>query len=234
MEFNKISAPSLKELFIRELETMILSGKLSVGEKLPPERELAISMQVSRAVINSGITELTNKGFLVVKPRIGTFVADYRRFGTLETLISIVKYNGGILRKDEIRSILELRVALDTLAVENCIPRITQEEIGILKEFITQMETAQTAQEMAHFAFLFQHELAVLSGNTLIPIIFMSFKELVLVLWLRFCQIYGIKALYQNTLTLFYYIEQRDTAAAKTYICNCIHESIYGERQIYY
>ena len=58
---------------------MILSGRLMVGEKLPPERELAESMQVSRAVVNSGITELARKGFLIIKPRVGTFVADYRR-----------------------------------------------------------------------------------------------------------------------------------------------------------
>ena len=110
MEFSKLSAPSLKELFINQLETMILSGKIPIGEKLPPERELSESMQVSRAVVNAGITELARKGFLIIKPRVGTFVADYRRNGTLETLISIMNYNGGILRDAEIRSILELRI----------------------------------------------------------------------------------------------------------------------------
>lgn len=82
MLFKKLSAPSLKELFVAELEGMILSGKLEIGAKLPPERELAESMQVSRAVVNSGLDEMEKKGFLVVKPRIGTFVADYRKYGT--------------------------------------------------------------------------------------------------------------------------------------------------------
>ena len=41
MEFEKISSPSLRELFVQQLEQMILSGKLPVGEKLPPERQLA-------------------------------------------------------------------------------------------------------------------------------------------------------------------------------------------------
>ena len=127
IEFSKLNSPTLKDLFIKELETMILSGKLQIGEKLPSERELAKSMQVSRAVVNSGIAELSRKGFLNIKPRIGAFVADYRRNGTMETLISIMKYNGGRLRDAEIRSILELRIALDTLAVELCIP--------IIKEF---------------------------------------------------------------------------------------------------
>ena len=34
---------------------MILSGELQVGQQLPPERQLAQSMGVSRAVVNSGI-----------------------------------------------------------------------------------------------------------------------------------------------------------------------------------
>ena len=97
MEFRKLEAPSLKELFISELENMIISGKLQIGERLPSERELANSMQVSRAVVNSGIAEMEKKGFLIVKPRIGTFVEDYRRNGTLETLVSVMNYNGGMM-----------------------------------------------------------------------------------------------------------------------------------------
>ena len=101
MDFTKIKAPTLKEIFVREIETMILSGKLKIGEKLPPERILAEQMQVSRAVVNSGISELSRKGFLEVKPRSGVFVIDYRRYGTTETLLSIMNYNGGQLNKDE-------------------------------------------------------------------------------------------------------------------------------------
>lgn len=105
MEFQKISSPSLRDLFIEQLEHLILSGKLQVGEKLPPERQLAEMMQVSRAVVNSGISELEKKGFLTVKPRSGTYVADFRRKGTLDTLIAIMNYNGGRMRDQEIRSI---------------------------------------------------------------------------------------------------------------------------------
>ena len=45
MEFKKLNAPSLRELFVNELQNMILSGKLEIGSKLPPERELAESMK---------------------------------------------------------------------------------------------------------------------------------------------------------------------------------------------
>lgn len=234
MEFTKLSAPSLKELFTQQLETMILSGKIPTGEKLPPERELARSMQVSRAVVNAGITELARKGFLLIKPRIGTFVADYRRNGTMETLISIMNYNGGILRKAEIRSILELRIALDSLAIELCIPKITDDEISILKDYVKQMGESDSPKMASEIAFRFQHELAFLSGNTLLPLIFSSFKIPILSLWERFYQLYGLESLYKNTAVLCDCLEQRNTKKAVEWLNTTINDTIDGGRQIYY
>lgn len=234
MEFTKLSAPSLKELFIQQLETMLLSGKLPIGEKLPPERELAKSMQVSRAVVNAGISELARKGFLIIKPRVGTFVADYRRNGTMETLISIMNYNGGLLRKAEIRSILELRIALDSLAVELCIPKITDDEITILKDYVKQMRESDSPEMASELAFRFQHELAFLSGNTLLPLIFSSFKIPILSLWERFYRLYGLESLYKNTAVLCDCIEQRDSRKAIEWLTTTINDTIDGGRQIYY
>ena len=68
MEFSKLSAPSLKDLFVQQLQGMILSGELPMGAQLPPERELARQMQVSRAVVNGGLAELAKQGFLEVRP----------------------------------------------------------------------------------------------------------------------------------------------------------------------
>ena len=100
MEFTRLSAPSLKDLFVQQLQGKILSGELPVGTQLPPERELARQMQVSRAVVNGGLAELAGQGFLEVRPRQGTCVADYRREGNLSTLIAIMEFRGGVLGKD--------------------------------------------------------------------------------------------------------------------------------------
>ena len=234
IEFSKLNSPTLKELFIKELETMILSGKLQIGDKLPSERELAKSMQVSRAVVNSGISELSRKGFLDIKPRVGAFVSDYRRSGTIETLTSIMNYNGGRLRDAEIRSILELRIALDTLAVELCIPIIEDYEIEILKGYVQKMKETDSIEIASELAFQFQHELAFLSGNTLIPLIFHSFKVPILSLWERFCILYGIDSLIKNTSILCYYIEKRNVKKAIECLTANINDTISGTRQIYY
>lgn len=234
MEFEKLNAPSLRELFVQQLEHMILSGNLKVGEKLPPERQLAAAMQVSRAVVNSGISDLERKGFLIVKPRVGTFVADYRRNGNLETLISIMNYNGGRMRDDEIRSILEVRIALDSLASRRCIERATDHELNHLHDLLDGIRSASNYHEAANAAFVFQHELALLSGNTLIPLIFHSFQVPVLTLWERFCSLYGIKLLYENTYRHWSYLQKRDADGALNWIEHSMSESISGRLNIYY
>ena len=68
MGFSKITTLSLTDLFIQQVENMILSGELKVGEKLPAERELAARMGVSRPVISAGLIELEKLGFVEIRP----------------------------------------------------------------------------------------------------------------------------------------------------------------------
>ncbi|MCI6060694.1 MAG: GntR family transcriptional regulator [Dorea sp.] len=234
MEFKKISSPSLRELFVEQLQHMILSGKLKIGEKLPPERQLAEMMQVSRAVVNGGITELEKMGFLVVKPRSGTYVADYRRKGTINTLLSIMKYNGGRIRNEEIRSIFEVRIALDTLAARLCIDRITDEEVELLLGKVNEIRDASKVSIAIQAAFEFQHEFALMSGNTLIPLIFQSFKAPIFTMWERFCDLYGVQALYESNYTMWSYIRDRNTDGAVAWIETSMGNCIDGDWQIYY
>lgn len=234
MEFQKISSPSLRELFVEQVQHMILSGKLKTGEKLPPERQLAEMMQVSRAVVNGGISDLEKMGFLVVKPRSGTYVADYRRKGTIETLLSIMKYHGGNLRNDEIRSIFEVRIALDTLAARLCVDTISDEEIEVLYRKVCEMKDAQKMSEAVQAAFEFQHEFALMSNNTLIPLIIQSFKSPIFAMWERYCTLYGIQALYENNYKMWTYIKERDTEAVVEWIESSMMNCIEGDQQIYY
>lgn len=234
MEFKKISAPSLRELFVEQIQHMILSGQLKIGEKLPSERQLCDMMQVSRAVVNGGLAELEKNGFLVVKPRSGTYVADYRQTGNLDTLIAIMNYNGGRIRNDEIKSIFEVRIALDTLAMRLCMDRITEEELQMLLEKVEQIRESKDDTEATQAAFDFQHMLALVSGNTLLPLIFQSFKPPLFTLWHRFCNLYGIECLYERNYKTWTYLRDRDLAGAILWIEESMADCIHGDFQIYY
>lgn len=233
MGFEKLSSPSLKGLFVQQIQGMILSGELLVGSKLPPERTLAEQMHVSRTVVNSGLAELSEQGFLEVQPRQGTYVADYRRRGNLGTLTAIMEYKGGALGRDEIRSILEVRRALEHLAADRAIRYAPDEEMERLGVPLARMAAAANANEAAEAAFTFRHELALAGGNTIVPLIYYSFKDPLISLWMRFCGRYGNLALVRNAETLYSFLKARDTDGASCWINAYLERIISGSQQIY-
>ena len=111
---------------------------------------------------------------------------------------------------------------------------MTDEDLEILYEKVEAIKKAASDSKAASAAFEFQHELAFLSKNTLIPLIFHSFRIPVLTLWERFCSLYGIEALYQNNYTLWTYLRRRDLEGAVKWIHDSVGESIHGSREIYY
>ena len=231
--FKKLTAPTLKELFVQELESMILSGELKIGQKLPPERELAQKMQISRSVVNDGLADMARKGFLETSPRQGTVVADYHRNGTLDILVSIMSYNGGQLPREEIRSILEMRGVLMAFALESAIPLITPEQLGLLHAQSEAFARAKEAEQAAEMIYEFDHMLSGFSGNMLLPLFFCSFQTPIKELWRRYVTRNGVAILKKRNDELLECVERKDTAAAKRVIADSLAETISGRTEIY-
>ncbi|MBQ6465377.1 MAG: FadR family transcriptional regulator [Oscillospiraceae bacterium] len=203
MGFSKISAPSLTDLFVHQIENMILSGELAIGEQLPPARDLSIKMGVSRSVISAGLVELEKLGFVEVLPRQGVFVCDYRRKGSVETLVAIMRYNGGALRKNEVRSLLEVRDALECLCLRLVLEQASLPELEALAPMLDAIRSAGSADEAAERTYDFHHELAILSGNVLMPLLYHSFHPQGVYLWSLYCKRSGIERLYEIKLKLY-------------------------------
>ena len=233
MGFNKISALSLTDLFVQQIENMILSGELAVGEQLPPARELSIRMGVSRPVISAGLVELEKLGFVEIRPRQGVYVCDYRRKGTMETLVAIMRYNGGALRQNEVRSLLETREAMESLCVKLVCERVNTGELEQLSPILDSIRDAKSPEEAAEQVFCFHHELAVLSGNVLMPLLYYSFHPQSVYLWSLYCKRSGIQKLYQIKLRLYSALLNRDVDSAlaqtRSIMQNAIKDlSFYG------
>lgn len=235
MEFERLYAPSLKELFVQQLQDRILSDDLPMGTRLPPERDLCQQMHVSRAVVNAGITELARQGFLEVRPRQGTYVADYRRNGNMDTLMAIMHYNGGVLGKDEIRSILEVRWGLEQMAVARAIDHASDTDLENLGQYVTALGTSPlpSPTHAAEIAFRFHHEMTLTGGNSILPLIYSSFKVPCTALWVRFCRKFGVAALHSNVEQLYRHILNRDKEGAANWINAYLAEAISGSQQIY-
>ena len=76
--FERVSAPTTFEETVGRLGTAIRLGVLAPGTRLPPERELAEQLGISRSTLRQALKTLTETGHLVAtRGRTGgTFVAD--------------------------------------------------------------------------------------------------------------------------------------------------------------
>ena len=232
MTFQKIKSPTLKELFIEQIENMILSNELKIGEKLPPERELAQMMQVSRSVVNDGIAEMAKKGFLKIIPRQGTYVAEYKKDGTIDILVSIMKNRH--VSNDYIQSILELRIYLMNLTLESAIKNIKDKDLLELEKISLSLKESSNIQEVALCLYEFDHYLTTMSDNLLLPLIVSSFKNPNMILFERYLQKHGIVKMYERNLLLMQCLERKDIVSAKKIMRHSIENTLNGDTKIYF
>lgn len=68
--------PVAAELVVAYVRQLIESGEFSAGQKLPPEREMADRIGVSRSSVRAGLQSLATVGVVTSRRGAGTFVSD--------------------------------------------------------------------------------------------------------------------------------------------------------------
>jgi GntR family transcriptional regulator, transcriptional repressor for pyruvate dehydrogenase complex len=108
---QRIQSKKLSDVIMEQLESMILDGSLLAGQKLPPERELALTFAVSRPSLREAIQKLEAKGLVYRKQGGGTFVK--RKLTSLVTdpLLDLIA-----TRPETQFDLLEFRHALEGMA----------------------------------------------------------------------------------------------------------------------
>ena len=87
LKFESLKRPTIKEVFINKMESMILSGELPVGEKLPSERAMAEEMNISKTAVHDGLKDLERFGFVKSVPKQDV----YKRQKTLSVSHLLIK-----------------------------------------------------------------------------------------------------------------------------------------------
>ncbi len=143
---------------------MIDRGELHSGDRLPPERELARSLKISRSSLRSGIGFLSAMGVLKSRHGAGTFVSsgpaalDSQSLSVLGSLHHFLPW-----QMFEARLVLEANIA--ALAAE----RATDEHIAELAEEVTEMYAAlDDPQEYLIHDVRFHRTIARASGNPIL------------------------------------------------------------------
>ncbi|MEM8862901.1 MAG: FadR/GntR family transcriptional regulator, partial [Chloroflexota bacterium] len=158
----------LVDRVVAEIEGLIVSNQLKPGDKLPPERELAEQLGVSRTVVRGAIHILFAKGLLDSRPGIGTTVQPITREPVIESLNLLLQSGTESVSFEhvyQVRSILEVETA--GLAAASA----TDEDILMIKQVMADMEAVKGNPKLLALRDIdFHHALAQISGNPLLVV----------------------------------------------------------------
>lgn len=169
---------SKKNLFMSKIESKIISGEWPVGMKLPPERNLVEQLGASRTVVNAGLSELAQKGFLEINPRKWTKVADFTRTGTIAVMESIMKYHGDFMDFAILKGVLESRMLVESETASLAAINRSEDDIRCLEDICSMEKTAEDINERVRLDHMFHHAIAVAGGNPVYPLLLNSFAPM--------------------------------------------------------
>lgn len=173
-----LTVESLKDAFVSRFEHMILSGTLSIGEKLPSERDLAQQLSVSRPVVHEGLVDLAAKGLITIRPRRGAVINDFRKTGSLSLLNSLVNYEGG-LDPSLLSGMLDLRELIEGEIARLAALNRSRAQLETLQGIVAaEAEALEDTTAYCDLDFEFHHQLAMASANPLYPMLLNSFQNI--------------------------------------------------------
>ncbi|HVC47244.1 MAG TPA: FadR/GntR family transcriptional regulator [Terracidiphilus sp.] len=152
---------------VNHVRALIENGSLQPGDKIPPERELARSLKISRASLRTGIGYLAAMGVMKIRHGVGTFVEDGPpEFG--KTSLSLM----GALHGFQSWQMFEARILLESNLAALAAERGREEHHTALAEEVAEMFAAIGApSEYLIHDVLFHRIIAQASGNPILAAI---------------------------------------------------------------
>jgi GntR family transcriptional regulator, transcriptional repressor for pyruvate dehydrogenase complex len=146
---------------VNHVRSLIENGTLQPGDKIPPERELARSLKVSRASLRTGIGYLAAMGVMKIRHGVGTFVADGPPdFG--KASLSLM----GALHGFQTWQMFEARIILESSLAALAAERGKEEHhTGLAEEVAEMFATIETPIDYLIHDVLFHRIIAQASGN---------------------------------------------------------------------
>ena len=119
----------VSELVCQQIEQLVLEGTLSPGERLPPERQLAEQLGVSRPSLREALRSLSSRGILESQRYGGAFVTRKLNPGLKDPLLELISSS-----PESHGDVLELRHAMESLAASIAATRHTEKDKVLLRD----------------------------------------------------------------------------------------------------
>jgi GntR family transcriptional regulator, transcriptional repressor for pyruvate dehydrogenase complex len=122
-EFEAVKKTKVYEKVAQQIQGLIRDGLLKPGDRLPPERELAETFQVSRSSLRDALRVLEVMGLVAPRQGEGTVVKDLSAESLIQPLATILAH-----KRELVGELLDLRRILEPPLAGRAAARATEEE----------------------------------------------------------------------------------------------------------
>lgn len=165
---------------IADIESQIVTGRLTAGTKLPSERDLCRTYAVSRPVIREALSGLAERGHIDISPSRGSFVKAVATDGLADTLTRAATRIGVTAR-----DLVEARIMLECTAAEMAARAGNDAEVKAIFTALAAHESATSLTDTVQTDLAFHEAVARASGNPVIVLMFGAIRPQVHALMLR-------------------------------------------------
>lgn len=181
--FKSAKTHRISHNIVKQIRNAILAGELKPGDRLPSEKDLAISFNVSKASLREAVRSLEALGLVEVLQGVsgGVFIREV----DLETARNSL-FNYIFFQNPSIQEFTQLRLLIEPHMAATAAEKATEED---LRFFYDNLE--QTGKQLNSDDFYYQldtafhHRIAVISNNRLIVFVIDSLKNAVVNLKLQ-------------------------------------------------
>lgn len=135
MDLTRKRRTRLYEDVAEKIRNLIVSGNLSPGDQLLPERQLAEKLGVSRSAVREALTALVSQGLLEITPGSGAFVREVQIEDLIDPFANVV-----LKEIKDIFDLLEARIILEGGAARLAAERADGADLYYMHELILDME----------------------------------------------------------------------------------------------
>jgi GntR family transcriptional repressor for pyruvate dehydrogenase complex len=133
-------------IVVAQIKAMITERGLKSGDRLPPERQLAAEMKVSRNTIREALGALAQSSVIEIKRGSGAFVRDLAPASLLDSMAFMIEISPIATLLD----LLTLRRIVEAEAASLACVRITEGELDALQQCLDAMSATPDAPGAEH------------------------------------------------------------------------------------
>ncbi|MBP1931420.1 FadR/GntR family transcriptional regulator [Ammoniphilus resinae] len=144
MDYAPIKKQRVSDIIVERIKDSIENGIIKPGDKLPSERELASSLNVSRGTVREALSILEAKGVVEVQSGKGVFLLQNSQAELFRLLNATFREE-----RTDLLELLELRQSLEGQASFFAAERRNEQDLENIKQALERLENSVCTNQVA-------------------------------------------------------------------------------------